>query len=141
MCFRFWESPEPDLRQVQFYVERLLSCFESALKERLKSIKQLDFPVAIFRFLFNNKGVDMKRGYKSLEKKDFESLWFAGNWYSAFINKRGTKRAIRFPVAIRSFLSKSPKLFSKCTFGKLEIKKQRIVQRISLTVFKETFYS
>ena len=101
------------MRQVEFHVERLLSCFEAALKERLKSVKQLDFPVAIFRYLFNGKGSSLKRGGKSLTREDFDPSWFTGNWYSALINKRGTKRIILFPVTIRSFLHKSPKLYKK----------------------------
>ena len=93
---RLWECPSPDLRQVKFYVDRLLSCFETSLKERLKSVKQLDFPVSMFRYLFHGRGVDKKRGYKSLNKDDFDPRFFPKDWHTGLINKRGTKRIILF---------------------------------------------
>eukprot|EP00111_Clytia_hemisphaerica_P002237 TCONS_00006272-protein len=137
----FWEHPAPDMRQVDYYVERLLSCFETALKERLRSVKVLDFPVAIFRYLFHGRGVDKKRGNKSLNEEDFDPHWFPNNWHSGLINKRGTKRIILFPVVVRSFLSKSPKLYQKHKSGEVREKKQRIIQRLSVTIFKDTFNS
>uniref|UniRef100_A0A7M5VAH3 Chromo domain-containing protein n=1 Tax=Clytia hemisphaerica TaxID=252671 RepID=A0A7M5VAH3_9CNID len=135
---QLWETPVVDLRQVEFFVERLLTCFEASLKERLKSVKQLDFPVAIFRYLFNGRGEDLARGSKLLQKHDFDPQWFPKNWHSSLINKRGTRRDIVFPVTIRCFLSKSPKLFQTSNSGEVEDKKQRLTQRISVTIFKDT---
>ena len=48
-------------------------------------------------------------------------------------------RAVVFPVTIRCFLSKSPKLYFKNKAGEIESKKQRLVQRLSVTIYKETF--
>uniref|UniRef100_A0A7M5UMW5 Chromo domain-containing protein n=1 Tax=Clytia hemisphaerica TaxID=252671 RepID=A0A7M5UMW5_9CNID len=138
---QFWECPAPEMRQVSFYVERLLSCFEASLKERLRSVKQLDFPVSIFRFLFNGRGLDKKRGYKSLNKDDFDPQWFPKDWHTGLINKRGTKTMIRFPIVMRSFLSKSPKLFQKQKSGEILERKRRIIQRITVTIVKDTFNS
>uniref|UniRef100_A0A7M5WXK7 Chromo domain-containing protein n=1 Tax=Clytia hemisphaerica TaxID=252671 RepID=A0A7M5WXK7_9CNID len=87
-----WEKPMPDIRQVSFHVERLLSCIEAALKNRLKSERQIDFPIAIYRFLFNGRGEDKPRGVKVLQKKDFDRRWFPKDWYVSLINERGTKR-------------------------------------------------
>jgi len=80
---------------------------DSALKERLKTVRQVDFPVAIFKYLFNGKGLDLCRGSKSLNKEDFDPAWFPKDWHSSTINKRGSKRAIVFPVIFRSFFRKT----------------------------------
>jgi len=138
---QFWEQPCPDFRQVEFHVERLLSCFDASLKERLKSVKQLDFPVAIFRYLFHGRGLDKKRGSKQLYKHDFDPQWFPNDWHKSIINKRGSRREIVFPITIRCFLSKSPKLFKATNSGEIQEKKHRLVQRLSVLVFKDTFNS
>ena len=138
LCFfSFWNRPAPDEREVLFYVERLLSCFESALKERLVSVKHIDFPVAIFRFLFLGKGEGLLRGVLSLQNGDFDPKFFPSDWHSVVINKRGTSRKILFPVTLRSFLAKSPPLFERRDDG-IFAKKQRLIQRLSITVYKET---
>ena len=93
----------------------------------------------MFRYLFHGRGVDKKRGYKSLNKDDFDPPFFPKDWHTGLINKRGTKRIILFPVIMRSFLSKSPKLFYKQKSGDIVEKKRRIIQRVTITIVKDTF--
>ena len=39
------------------------------MKEMLQSVKHLDFPVVIYRFLFHFKGIDLLGGSISLDNK------------------------------------------------------------------------
>lgn len=117
-----------------FFVERLISIFESALKERLSSSKYLDFPIHIFRFLF----FDMGRGVYAYPREDFCLLFFTNGWDEVLINKRGTKRSIHYPVYIKSFFSKSTKVYFSDAQGSIRPKKQRLVQRLMVTFMKET---
>ena len=81
----------------------------------------------------------MPRGSRSFEKSDFDPKWFPEKWDAAIVSKRGTKRSIIFPVVMRSFLSKSPKLYNRNKVGnEILDKKPRLIQRLTMTVVKDT---
>eukprot|EP00111_Clytia_hemisphaerica_P010588 TCONS_00030958-protein len=136
---QFWEQPCPGFRQVEFHVERLLSCFDASLKERLKSVKQLDFPVAIFRYLFHGRGLDKKSGSKQLYKHDCQSFPMIGTKASLIREEAGEKLPFQSPFGV-SYLNLQN--YSRPQIAeRFKKKKHRLVQRLSVLVFKDTFNS
>ena len=138
---RYFERPGPSVDIVQECVDRLRREILDALWHKGPEQKlSIEFRHDVFQFLFHGFGKAAKQKQWILfQSKDFSCCKFPDNWNYLF-NHHGDGVKMRFPVKMRTFLSRSPKNFTKHGEQMVEVP-QSYVEKISLIFVKIPYCS
>lgn len=101
------------------------------LKAKSRNKLILDFDHDCYRYLFYQKGRQSRDNkYLLFEKNDFIRCKFVDNW-DVVLNRIGDGVAIKYPVKVRAFLTKSPKSFSMAN-GTLQESQRMLIEKLSI---------
>ena len=103
VSYRYLNNPTPDDNSIVESVAELRQAVECYLKGRGHLAVSLHFPVDVFEFLFNQKGVKQKRWYL-LGKDCFPVRYFPVGW-DKVMDVHGQGVQLGYPVRFRSYLS------------------------------------
>ena len=125
---RYFERPDPSVDIVQKCVDRLRREILDTLRHKGPEQKlSIEFRHDVFQFLFHGFGKAAEQKQWTLfESKDFSRCKFPDNW-NYLLNHHGDGVKTRFPVKMRTFLSRSPT--------------QSYVEKISLIIVKISYCS
>ena len=112
VIFKIHDKPCIPPERLYRNVDSLRVAFTTKLKAKSGNKSILGFEHDCFRYLFYGKGRQSRDDkYLLLEKHDFIRCKFVDNWDVVF-DRIGDRVAIKYPVKVRAFLTKSPKRFS-----------------------------
>ena len=131
---RYFKNPTPSQEIFEEHLERLFNILTSALCEPLKTTTTVELRHDVLRQVIK-KALPLNTKIW-LEEADFDPRYFPRGWASSYVTKRGDKRTILFPVAVRLFLGRSRKLY--CEDGR-ELPR-RWIEKLSISCVKQTHW-
>lgn len=117
-----------------------LDALRVAVTTKLKSHSRnnliFDFDHDCFRFLFFGKG-KQSRDKKSilLEKEDFINCNFVDNW-DVVLDVNGDGVMIKYPVKVRTLLTKSPKSYTIIN-GTLQESRRMVIEKLAIDFVRQ----
>lgn len=94
----------------------------------------IDMPTNVFKFLFDGKGVTIKRGYKDYNQNDFDPTLFIDEW-CVMHDEHGNGCSIDFPVRMKSCISWTRK--KEFTKEKVILTKKLFFERVYIILLKK----
>ena len=108
--YRRFRNPRPINEIMEEHLQRFSTAICSGLCKPLATKSIIEVRRDVLRRVIRKKLALNTKIW--LDESDFQPTYFPRGWSTAFVTKRGDRRSVLFPIAVRLFLARSRKLYS-----------------------------